>query len=129
MQTKQHNAELLHTQSKPESTNDTKENSSSEQLIERIPIDETPFTMVRSENKCFGTVGRYKVTEDYKTIPEVEEAILKFDWKILLKVLTIVIEEEVRLQLEARIERLKTTRQTDMRTAVVDEETNSGSLE
>lgn len=126
MQTNQHNAELLHTQTNVNSENDIKESSSEgvkkgEELIERMEIKGTPFTAIRAGGKCFGTLGRFKITEDRETMPEVEEELTKVTYKTILTIVAVLIEGEVKHQIEQRINKLKVTRQEEMRTGESEE--------
>lgn len=96
MQIKQPNAELLNTQLNAEEQKESKENSSeNKKMIERIPLEGTPFTMLRVEKECFGALGKYRITDMYNTIPEVEEKLIKKDWDTIMIVATIVALEEV----------------------------------
>jgi len=68
------------------------ETGTSETLIERMPINGTPFTAARTEKGCFGYMGRIRITEYMETMPEVEDKLQGFDWNTVLAVTTTVAE-------------------------------------
>jgi len=51
-----------------------------EELIKRYEIEETPFTIVYTNNVYFGTMGQYKLTKDYDTKEEAEKAVTAVTW-------------------------------------------------
>lgn len=64
------------------------------ELITRKNVKDTPFTIITNneEGRSFGTIGKYKITEERKTPEEVEEEITKITWDNIIKIMTIIIE-------------------------------------
>lgn len=99
--TPQQAKELLNTQLNAEETKDFREiSSSTNKIIERIPLLATPFTMIRGENgMCFGVMKNYKITDDFITIPELEEYLLKVSWPLIIKVTGIIVEDMIEAEI------------------------------
>lgn len=76
-------------------------------LIERLPIEGTPFTLwedFRGEKpKSYITMGNYKISEDCDTQQEAREYLEKNFWEVLTQVIVIVGEKT------EEIKRLKET--------------------
>lgn len=62
------------------------------ELIKRTPVEGTPFVVIETEGKAFGTFGQYKITEDFKTVPEVEDELMPITWNRITQIATIVAE-------------------------------------
>lgn len=73
-----------------------KSNSTSKQLMETKPINESPFTAVRLENDWFLTMGKYRLTEKLQSEEECLEAARDASWHRLMQVIKIMIEENDR---------------------------------
>lgn len=73
-----------------------KSNSTSKQLMETKPINESPFTAVRLENDWFLTMGKYRLTEKLQSEEECLEAARDASWHRLMQVIQIMIEENDR---------------------------------
>lgn len=85
--------DTLHTQT---NVNETHSNNSSTELIERIKIENTPFTFIRDKNtgKEFLTIGDYRLTENLNEIQEpIEEYIEKNKWILTMQMIGIAIEK------------------------------------
>ena len=70
--------------------NPDKQNSTSEELIKRTPVKETPFTIITMDGKHFGMFGQYKITEDYLTLEECEKALSPITWNRVIQLTAIV---------------------------------------
>lgn len=77
---------------------------SSKEMVEKIQVPETPFTMVRFEDKWFLTMGKYRLTEPADTKEEIEAQIENTSWNRIIQIILIIIkdhDEEKQLKLEA----------------------------
>lgn len=82
----------LNTELNTEETIEHKVESGNTQIIERMEIEGTPFTAIRTEKGCFGTWGKVRLTDIMETIPEVEEMLTGFKWEVMLAVVIQVAE-------------------------------------
>lgn len=84
--------DILNTQSNADQTH--KENSS-KPLIERIPIDNTPFTLIGDQEKgYFIAMGNYKITDQILKNEEEANLMLKDKiYEIILNMIVIVDEK------------------------------------
>lgn len=63
------------------------------ELIKRKEIEGTPFTIVTIEEKeNFITVGKYRLSETYKTTEEAEINAKTIDWNKIMQIIGIMIE-------------------------------------
>lgn len=83
------NTELKQSQMNVEKT-DSKDSSS--ELISRVDIKDTPFTIITTEEKHFGAMGRYRITELYNTYEEAVEETKKITWNRIVQVIQLVTE-------------------------------------
>lgn len=84
-------SELLNLQTNAD-VSQNKENSNSE-LVERHEIPNTPFHIVGNKEKgYFLTLGKYKISDTYKTEEELFEDVDKQHWNITLRLITTVHE-------------------------------------
>lgn len=75
-------AELLNTQINAE--NDQNNENSSDQLVEKIKIEKTPFHVVgNKDHGYFIAIGRNRVSEKRPTPEEAEELLVTDFWEIL----------------------------------------------
>lgn len=69
-----------------------KPKSNSDQLLEKIEIENTPFTAIKVEDKWFLMMGKYRLTEAL-TKDEVLAASLDESWFRIMQVIKIMIED------------------------------------
>lgn len=106
MQTKRQAAELLHTQMSARDENASRESYSlNSELIQRNPVKDTPFEVVSinigtDEEAHFGVLGKYRITENSPLREEILKVLQQFSWDIVLKLLGIIIPEEINRILE-----------------------------
>ena len=77
------------------STNVEKANnndSSNNEIIERFPIENSPFTVITVNNEHFGVMGEYRMTESYETRKECAEELEKITWNRIIQVLMVLNE-------------------------------------
>lgn len=124
--TKENTLESQSTQSDVYGIDTNKENfSGDEQIVHRESIPGTPFTVItfngegkrkvhkwngREEEEVqtdgdisFGALGKYRVTLNRRSISEVRDELVEFNWDTVMKIMAIIIPAE--------IERLVTSKQ------------------
>jgi len=71
-----------------------KNNPKSKELVKRTQVDETPFTIITDteKNVSFGVMGKYKITEDYKTEEECRSELKKITWNRLIQIVMLIID-------------------------------------
>lgn len=72
---------------------ETNKQNSNYELIERIEIEDTPFTAIRNDKEWFLTMGKYRLTEPLQSLKEVKENAEKSDWFRVMQIIGIMIEE------------------------------------
>lgn len=70
-----------------------KEDSSNERLVEHKQIKNTPFVMVRYEDKYFMVLGSAKLTDEYSSEEEVLEVLEERKWEILIACMLYLMDE------------------------------------
>lgn len=65
----------------------------SEKLIERVEIEETPFTAIKNNEEWFLTMGKYRLTQGMQTLEEVKDNATNTDWFRIMQIIGIMIEE------------------------------------
>lgn len=66
--------------------------SSREGEVERKEIENSPFTAIRIGDECFGSMGKYRITEVYESIEEVEKELEVITWNRIVQVVILMIE-------------------------------------
>lgn len=97
---------------KQSSLNSTQEannsESNSDELVQRIPIEDTPFTAIKFDDKWFLTMGKYRLTDPVDTLEGVKEDAQRADWARVMQIMQIMIDEnenkKATAQLNAAIE-------------------------
>ncbi len=64
-----------------------------EELIKRTDIKDSPFTVIETEGKIFGTMGQYRVTEVMDSFEECKEELEKFSWNRVMQVIMLLNEQ------------------------------------
>jgi len=72
-----------------------KQESTSNELLEKVPIEDTPFTAIRFENKWFLTMGKYRLTEPVDTLEAVQIDAQRADWYRVMQIINLMIEEKL----------------------------------
>ena len=75
--------------------NETHKQASSDerQLIEIVPIEGTPFTAVRHDDKWFLALGKYRLTEVLKSQEQCIEESKDASWFRIMQIIKLMIEE------------------------------------
>ena len=67
-------------------------------LVERIPVEESPFTLLKTEEEGYNTyqitMGRYIISQKYYTEDQALKAIQERDYNLLLNIITAMIKEQ-----------------------------------
>jgi len=73
-------------------TTEDKNKSEAKELFEKIPIENSPFVVIRqSDNgKCFAVFGKYKITEDMSNVEECIKVATEITWDRMIQVMTLV---------------------------------------
>ena len=66
-------------------------NEQAEELVKRTPVKDTPFTVIETDGKVFGVMGKYRLTEPYE-ISEVNHIkvvneLLDITWNRIIQVM------------------------------------------
>ena len=51
-----------------------------QELIKKHEIESTPFIIVEIDQKYFGAIANYRLTEEYETFEECYDALTKVTW-------------------------------------------------
>lgn len=65
----------------------------SEQIIEREEVEDTPFMIVKQDEKWFVTLGKYRLTSALDSKEKAREEANKKGWTQIMQVVGIMIEE------------------------------------
>lgn len=63
------------------------------EMLEQVPIEGTPFTAVRLDDKWFLTMGKYRLTNELKTLEECKQEAKDASWHRIMQIMNIVIIE------------------------------------
>jgi len=78
--------------------------SGSRQLLEQVPIEDTPFTAVKLDDKWFLTLGKYRLSEVMPSLEMVKEDAKDASWNRIMQIILIMIKENE----QQKIDTLKT---------------------
>lgn len=67
-----------------------KDDTKNEQMIKRTEIPNSPFVVITTEHGSFGTLGNYKLTEEFNTEKEAINATQAMTWNRLIQVMSLV---------------------------------------
>lgn len=66
--------------------------SKAEEIIKKTEVDNTPFIIITINGKSFGTLGKYRITEEYHTIEQCKTELEKITWNRLIQTILLVNE-------------------------------------
>jgi len=66
--------------------------NSNTEIIERFPVKDSPFTVITVDDKHFGVMGEYRMTENYKSRGECEDELRTITWNRIIQVLMVLNE-------------------------------------
>ena len=78
-----------------ETTTPNNPSSTTDQLVEQIPIQDTPFTAVRLDKKWFLAIGKYRLTEPTDKYEAVEAEVVNSTWDLLARVINVFTIEAI----------------------------------
>lgn len=78
------------TQPKEEKTD---KQGSNYELVKRTEIKDTPFTVITTQNKSFGVMGKWRLTEDYHNEENAINEMEKMTWNRIIQVIMLISEE------------------------------------
>ena len=67
-----------------------KESSLNEELVKRKSVKDSPFEIITIGEESFGVMGQFRVTENGKTVAEVEKELKKITWNRIIQVIMIL---------------------------------------
>ena len=71
--------------------------------IERTDVKDTPFTIMKTEDAIFAVMGKYRVTENHKTVAECKKEVKKITWNRVVQVMMVLMEHKDRLKQEIEV--------------------------
>lgn len=63
------------------------------ELVKKIEMEDTPFTIVELEGRFFGTMGNYRLTEQFDSFEECEEVMKEFSWNRVIQVMMLLVDK------------------------------------
>jgi hypothetical protein len=60
------------------------------ETVKRTEIETTPFIVVTTEEGSFGTLGKYRITEVYKTEKEAIKVLEPMTWDRILQMIALI---------------------------------------
>lgn len=81
----------------------------SEELIQRIEVENTPFIIIKDEKGAYATLGKYRIT-DVGKVEEILEKIesTRINWELLTAVVGVIAKTVT--EMEAEEEKIKNTK-------------------
>lgn len=80
---------------KQPSTSETDKRENEKELVQVLEIDDTPFTAAKYQGRWYLMLGRYRLTEELKTLNEAKEAAKDSSWFRIMQVAQIVAENAI----------------------------------
>jgi hypothetical protein len=56
-------------------------------------VENSPFTIVRQEDKYYGVIGNHRLTDSYDNLEDLKEDLLEISWNRLTQVIWAVVEK------------------------------------
>lgn len=73
-------------------------NSNSE-MFESTQIEETPFTIIKHDEKYFGVLGNHRITQIFDTKEECEADLKDINWNRVMQVIWAVVEKFTKINI------------------------------
>ena len=73
-------------------------NTTDKQVSTFKPLEGTPFTLVSDGDKVYGVMGKYRLTEGFKSEKEAEKEVKAITWDRLIQVFSIMINEQDKIK-------------------------------
>jgi len=71
------------------------DSSQNEKLYDTTPIQDTPFHVVKMQEKYFLARGKYRLTDLKDTFEEVEQEVVNSTWDLLFRVISVAVTESI----------------------------------
>lgn len=88
--------ESLNTQTSVEKLDNKNSNS---EMFESTQIEETPFTIIKHDEKYFGVLGNHRITQIFDTKEECEADLKDINWNRVMQVIWAVVEKFTKLNI------------------------------
>jgi hypothetical protein len=62
------------------------------ELIQREEIENSPFSIITTENESFGVMGKYRITEPMNSKEEVKKELENITWNRITQVILLINE-------------------------------------
>lgn len=95
-------------QAAEEAANRKTHQSNPRELLEQIPIEDTPFIALRIDDKWYLTLGKYRLTKELPTLEAVQEETKNTTWMRIMQIIQIMINEHQIKEQEERKAQLTT---------------------
>jgi len=69
--------------------------NSNEQLHEVTAVEDTPFHIVKMDEKYFLALGKYRLTQLFDKFEDVETEVVNSSWELLFRVISVVVTESI----------------------------------
>lgn len=83
----------------------TPETEQKEQLIQYHDLENTPFTIVETSERCFLSWGKWKLTDDMATVDDVKTYLDECHWSVI-GAWFVALSEAKQLEIEAQKNKL-----------------------
>jgi len=67
--------------------------SKNKELIKRVDVKNSPFTIITVNKKHFGVMGQYRITEESNSIKKIKDDLEKITWDRIIQVMMILNEK------------------------------------
>ncbi len=88
--------ESLNTQTSVETLDNKNSNS---EIFTHEQVEETPFTIIKHDEKYFGVLGNHRVTQLYDTKEECEADLKDINWNRVMQVIWAVVEKFTKINI------------------------------
>jgi hypothetical protein len=68
-------------------------------MFESSQVEETPFTIIKHEEKYFGVLGNHRVTQLFETKEECEADLKDINWNRVMQVIWAVVEKFTKINI------------------------------
>lgn len=88
--------ESLNTQTSVETLDNKNSNS---EIFTQEQVEETPFTIIKNDEKYFGVLGNHRITQLYDTKEECEANLKDINWNRVMQVIWAVVEKFTKINI------------------------------
>jgi hypothetical protein len=69
------------------------------EIFQHEQVEETPFTIIKHENKYFGVLGNHRITQLFDTKEECEADLKDINWNRVMQVIWAVVEKFTKINI------------------------------